>query len=161
MNLVEPLLAELRIEAATTRRMLERVPDGSLDWRPHEKSRTLGELAAHIAGLPGMFLAPLDQDGFDRSSYIATPKCAAEFVGVFDANVAAAAKSLAALTDDRMLGPWRYSYAGHLIFEQPRLVVARSAAMNHLVHHRGQLSVYLRLLGVPLPSIYGPTADGA
>ena len=159
MNLNEPLIAELQHEAATTRRMLERVPEASLAWRPHEKSRTLGEVAAHIANLPGIFIATLERDDFDRYEYAAATDTAADILETFDRNVAAGLGVLRTLSDELLLGAWRYRYGERVIFEMPRLPVVRLMALNHLIHHRGQLSVYLRLLGVPLPSVYGPTAD--
>ena len=159
MDLREPLVAELRIEATTTRRMLERVPEASFGFRPHAKSRTLGELAAHIANIPGLFLAGLERDDLDRNEYRASTDTAADVLATFDRNAAAAATTLGAMTDVRLLAPWRYRYGERVIFELPRLVVARTTGLNHLIHHRGQLSVYLRLLDVPLPPIYGPTAD--
>ena len=159
MNLSEPLVAELQIEASTTRKMLERVPPDSLAWKPHEKSRTLGEIAAHIANLPGLFIATLNQDEFDRYAYKATTETVADILETFDRNINAALEVLKTLSDERMLTSWRYQYGEQVIFEMPRLVVIRTMALNHLIHHRGQLSVYLRLLNVPLPPVYGPTAD--
>lgn len=159
MNPLEALGVELQVEAKTTRRMLERVPPESLAWRPHEKSRTLGELAAHIADLPGLFIAPLLRDEFDREDYVATTGSTEEILATFDRNAASAETVLATLPVDRLLTPWRYRRGGRVVFELPRFVVLRTTALNHLVHHRGQLSVYLRLLDVPLPPVYGPTAD--
>lgn len=159
MNLNEPLVAEIQHEAATTRRMLERVPQASLGWRPHEKSRTLGEIAAHVANLPGIFIATLDRDEFNRHEYTASTDTVADILETFDRNISAALEVLRAQSDERLLGAWRYRYGERVIFEMPRLPVVRLMALNHLIHHRGQLSVYLRLLGVPLPSVYGPTAD--
>lgn len=160
MMLSEPLAAELQHEAATTRRMLERAPEGSLAWRPHEKSRTLGEIASHIANLPGLFITTLDRDEFDRDDYKAAPTDnLKDILDAFDKNVANALPVLKTLSDEKMLASWRYRYGEQVIFEMPRFVVVRTTALNHLIHHRGQLSVYLRLLNVPLPSVYGPTAD--
>lgn len=161
MNLNEPFIVELQIEAKTTRKILERVPPDSLAWRPHEKSRTLGEIAAHIANLPGLFIATLNQDEFDRYGYKATVETVSDILATFDKNVASAFEVLKALSDERLLSSWRYKYGEQVIFEMPRLVVIRTTALNHLIHHRGQLSVYLRLLNVPLPPVYGPTADEA
>lgn len=159
MRLNEPILAELRHEAATTRRMLERVPEASLAWRPHEKSRTLGEVAAHVANLPGIFLAALGADDFDRHDYTATTDTVADILETFDRNISGGLEVLQTQSDEQLLGAWRYRYGERVIFEMPRLAVIRLMALNHLIHHRGQLSVYLRLLDVPLPSVYGPTAD--
>jgi uncharacterized damage-inducible protein DinB len=161
MNLNEPLMAELQIEAKTTRTMLERVPPDSLTWKPHEKSRTLGEIAAHIANLPGLFIATLNQDEFDRHDYTSAVDTVSDILGTFDKNVSSALEVLKTRSDERLLSSWRYKYGEQVIFEMPRLVVIRTMALNHLIHHRGQLSVYLRLLNVPLPPVYGPTADEA
>lgn len=159
MNLNEPLIAELQLESATTRTMLGRVPSDRLSWKPHEKSRTLGELAGHIANLPGMFIATLNQDEFDRYDYKSAADTVADILDLFDQNVAGALDVLKTLSDERMLAPWCYKYGEQVIFEMPRLIVIRTTALNHLIHHRGQSSVYLRLLNVPLPPVYGPTAD--
>ena len=159
MNLNEPLLAELQIEAVTTRKMLERVPQDSLLWKPHEKSRTLGEIAAHIANIPGLFIATLNRDEFDRHNYESVTDTISDILQTFDRNISSALEVLKVQSDERLLRPWRYKYGEQVIFEMPRLVVIRTIALNHLIHHRGQLSVYLRLLNVPLPPVYGPTAD--
>jgi len=159
MNLSEPLIAELQIEAGTTRKMLDRVPQDSLAWKPHEKSRTLGEIAAHIANLPGLFIATLNQDEFDRHDYQSAVDTVADILDTFDRNISSALEVLKTQSNERLLTPWRYKYGEQVIFELPRLVVIRTTALNHLIHHRGQLSVYLRLLNVPLPPVYGPTAD--
>lgn len=159
MNLNEPLIAELQIEAGATRKMLERVPQDSLAWKPHEKSRTLGEIAAHIANLPGLFIATLNQDEFDRHEYKSVVDTVADILDTFDRNISSALEVLKTQSNERLLIPWRYKYGEQVIFEMPRLVVIRTTALNHLIHHRGQLSVYLRLLNVPLPPVYGPTAD--
>ena len=159
MDLIEAFRTELRVEAAATRRMLERVPPESLAWKPHQRSRTLGQVAAHVADIPGLFIAPLLQDDFDRHGVPAATGGVAELVSTFDRNVASAQETLAALSADRLLAPWRYRHGERVVFELPRYVVLRSTALNHLIHHRGQLSVYLRLLDVPLPAVYGPTAD--
>lgn len=155
----EAIVAELRHEAPVTRRMLERVAPGSLAWKPHEKSRTLGEIAAHLANLPGLFLAPLDRDEYDRNDYTAETGTVDEILATFDRNVARAVEVLGALTDERLRGSWRYRYGERVVLEAPRIVVIRGMALNHSIHHRGQLSVYLRLLNVPVPPVYGPTAD--
>ena len=159
MNLIEPIVTELQLEAGTTRKMLQRVPEGSLAWKPHEKSRSLGEIAAHIANIPGLFFAALDQDEFDRHRYESTTDTVAEISDTFDKNIAAGIEVLKGRSDDWLLTPWRYKYGEQVVFEMPRLVVIRTTGLNHLIHHRGQLSVYLRLLNVPLPPVYGPTAD--
>lgn len=153
------LVTELEIEARSTSTMLERIPPDMWLWRPHTRSRTVGELAAHISGLPALFLANLSADELDRASYLPTPDSPTAAVEVFAENVEAARTTLGELSNDALFKQWRYRYGERVIFEMPRYVVARTTGINHLVHHRGQLSVYLRLLDVPLPPIYGPTAD--
>ena len=161
MKLTEQLIAELQQEAATTRKMLERVPEESLEWKPHEKSMTLGRLAAHVAGLYGTWLqTTLSQDEFDLAESLPLKaSTVADILAAFDRNVASALELLQAQSDERMSMMWRLKRGGQVLFELPRWAVLRSMVINHIIHHRGQLSVYLRLLNVPLPSVYGPTAD--
>jgi uncharacterized damage-inducible protein DinB len=160
MKLNESLLTELGMEASTTRKMLERIPEPSLGWKPHEKSRTLGELGGHIARIPAFFIASLHQSAFDRTTYepgdAGSP---AAIVAEFDRNIADARQVLQRLSENDMMSAWRYLVGGAVIFELPRIAVIRGMGINHLIHHRGQLSVYLRLLNVALPPVYGPTAD--
>ncbi len=162
MNLIDPVLSELSHEAATTRRLLDRVPQPHLAWKPHEKSMTLGRLATHIAEIPGWVSGIVDKDELDIGASGYTPskiESVAEVLAMFDRNIAAATDTLKRQSNDRLLANWRFKKNGQLMFEMPRLGMIRSFLMNHLIHHRGQLSVYLRLQNVPLPSIYGPTAD--
>lgn len=162
MGLIELIVAELEQEAAMTRKMLERVPQDSLTWKPHEKSRTLGEIATHIANLPGVFITPLNRDEFDRNEYRSSEvNRVSDILAIFDKNISSAFALLKTLSNEQMFIPWRYKYGQRVIFEMPRLAVIRAMALNHIIHHRGQLSVYLRLLNIPLPPIYGPTADEA
>ena len=162
MRMCEALAAELQQEAKTTRRLLERVPEGSFGWKPHEKSMTLGQLAGHVAQLPTLIIPALTDDGFDFA--VAgwkpfSPQSTAELVEQFDANISATAEALNSQPDESMGQTWKLKSGDHVLFEMPRAMVVRFVGLNHVVHHRGQLSVYLRLLDVPLPSIYGPTAD--
>jgi len=162
MNLIDPVLAELAHEAATTRRLLDRVPERHLAWKPHEKSMTLGRLATHIAEIPGWVGSIVEKDEFDvgTGGYVPpTIDRVPEIVAMFDRNVAAATETLKRQSNDRLLATWQLKKKGQLVVEMPRMGMIRSLLMNHLIHHRGQLSVYLRLQNVPLPSIYGPTAD--
>jgi uncharacterized damage-inducible protein DinB len=163
MNRMEPMIAELQHEAATTKRLLERVPQDKLAWQPHAKSMTLGRLAAHIANLPGMLVGALTKDALDADELKAESPSAesvANILEAFDQKIESALELLKTQTDESfMLTPWRYTSGEHVIFEMPRLAVIRFVVLNHIIHHRGQLSVYLRLLDVPLPSVYGPTAD--
>ena len=162
MNLIDPILAELAHEGATTRRLLDRLPQDRLGWQPHQKSMTLGRLATHIAEIPGWVGSIVEKDEFDvgASGYVPpTVGSVAEIIAMFDKNVATAAENLKRQSNDRLLAKWQLKKNGQLVVEMPRLGMVRSFLMNHLIHHRGQLSVYLRLQNVPLPSIYGPTAD--
>jgi len=162
MNLIDPVLAELAHESATTRRLLDRVPERHLAWKPHEKSMTLGRLATHIAEIPGWVGSIVEKDEFDigAGGYVPpTIDRVPEIVAMFDRNVAAATETLKRLSNDRLLAKWQLKKKGQLVVEMPRMGMIRTLLMNHLIHHRGQLSVYLRLQNVPLPSIYGPTAD--
>ena len=161
MNLSELLLAELKQEAATTRKMLERVPQSSFDWKPHEKSMALGQLAAHVANLFGTWLqASLSRDEFDLAE--SKPSKAgnvSEILEDFDRNIAGAIELLQKQSDENMFTIWRLRRGEQTLFEIPRWAVLRSMVFNHIIHHRGQLSVFLRLRDVPLPPVYGPTAD--
>ena len=162
MSMCETLAAELRQEAKTTRRLLERVPEESFGWKPHEKSMTLGRLAAHVAELPELIIPALTQPELDFASgefKPFNPESTAGLLEKFDRNIEAAAGLLEKQPDDRMGEKWRLRSGDHVLFEMPRALVVRFVGLNHVIHHRGQLSVYLRLLDVPLPSIYGPSAD--
>jgi uncharacterized damage-inducible protein DinB len=164
MALRDALLPEFDHEMATTRRLLERVPDGELGWKPHERSMTLGRLAAHIANIPYWCSVTLETTVFELDSL--PPDSQRQLAGSslalvkeFDGKVAAARGKLAAALDAELLTPWTLKKSGQEMFTMPRISALRSFVMNHIIHHRGQLSVYLRLQNVPLPSIYGPTAD--
>ena len=162
MGMGESLAAELKQEAATTRRLLERVPEDKFDWKPHEKSMSLGRLAGHVAELPSLLGPLLSAEELDFASGQYTPfspASTAEILEKFDKNIEAATEGLKGLDDAHAFEKWRLRSGDHVIFEGPRAIVARGLVFNHVIHHRGQLSVYLRLLDVPLPSIYGPTAD--
>ncbi|MCB0832342.1 MAG: DinB family protein [Bacteroidetes bacterium] len=160
MSLSEALIAELNHESVATHKMLERIPEDSQHWKPHEKSRTIGETARHIANLPGLFIAAMGQDGVDRTQYQVPPcESVVDVVSMFDQNIKNAVNTLLLLPDDKMMQPWTYRYGEKVIFKMPRLAIIRGMGINHLIHHRGQLSVYLRMLDIPLPGVYGPTAD--
>ena len=164
MGIKDALLPEFDHEMATTRRLLERVPDAEFAWRPHEKSMSLGQLAGHIANLPLWCSATLqntvlDLDAFGDDARPRQPESRGALLQEFDAKVKAARALLSEQSDPELLTPWTLKKGGHEIFTMPRISAIRSFVMNHLIHHRGQLSVYLRLKNVPIPAIYGPTAD--
>ena len=165
MSLAQILLPEFDNEMAATRRLLELVPDRDAAWRPHPKSSTLGDLAAHIATLPlwgrlTVELPELDLGAPDNANVARLAfTTASEVVERFDRNVRDARAALASATDESMGASWSLRNSGHTVFTLPRAAVLRSFVLSHLIHHRGQLTVYLRLRDVPLPSTYGPTAD--
>jgi uncharacterized damage-inducible protein DinB len=162
MRLIDQILPEFEHECATTERLLERLPEGKLDWRPHPKSRTLGELACHLAAIPGMISTAVLEDRFDMKDgpgHPAVPGTVGEILRDFEESIRSARKALVGLDDSKAVAPWRLLKGGKEVFTLPRIGVIRSVLLNHSYHHRGQLSLYLRLLDIPVPSIYGPSAD--
>jgi uncharacterized damage-inducible protein DinB len=162
MPIKDGILPEFDHEMGTTRRLLERLPETDLAWKPHDKSFTLGQLAGHIANLPNWALTTFDGDAFDLAGMgprPLPPASVAEVLRTFDANVKTARAKIDEQTDPAFLAKWTLKNNGEEMFTMPKVAVLRSFVMNHLIHHRGQLSVYLRMRNVPLPSIYGPTAD--
>jgi uncharacterized damage-inducible protein DinB len=160
--LVDALLPEFDHEMATTRTVLERLPEDKFDWKPHAKSFSLGALATHVALLPTwatetLLRAAIDLDP-NQPPHSAIPS-RGDLLAAFDRNVAAARAALAGKTDAELRAVWSLKRAGRTLFTMPKDAVLRSWVLNHVVHHRGQLTVYLRLLDVPVPSIYGPSAD--
>ena len=163
MALKDALLPEFDHEMGTTRRVLERVPDAEFAWKPHEKSFNLGQLAGHVANIPHWVAAIVQNTVFDLADAEDTrprvPESTSWLLSQFDKNVVAARTGIAAMTDPEFLAPWTFKNNGQVVFTMPRAAALRSFVMNHMIHHRGQLTVYLRLKNVPLPSVYGPTAD--
>jgi uncharacterized damage-inducible protein DinB len=160
MSIVEGLLQELEREAQTTRRVLERVPDDRLGWKPHERSMSLGQLALHIATVPGAIaelsqMSPFPLPKFEQPSAAS----AAELVPALDQSVAKARAILSRLSDADLTKIWQVVDGDREVMAIPVGAMLRSIMLNHWYHHRGQLSVYLRQVGVPVPSIYGPSAD--
>jgi uncharacterized damage-inducible protein DinB len=158
----EALAAEIRQEAHATRRVLERVPEDRLGWRPHPKSMSLGQLAQHVASLPGAISRMADRDSFDAATANFTPEpaaSAADLLATHDASIETACDFLAGLSHESAVAPWRMTLGEREIFTLPRLGLMRMLACNHVYHHRGQLVVYLRLLDVPVPAVYGRSAD--
>ena len=161
MALIDGMLQELEQEAQTTRRVLERVPDNQLAWRPHEKARTLGELALHVAMVPGGVAqlvaspSPAQAPQFTDPS----PKSAADLIPALDESIAKVKAALGGMDDAALMATWRLMQGERELVAAPRVAMLRSVMLNHWYHHRGQLTVYLRELGVPIPAIYGPSAD--
>jgi uncharacterized damage-inducible protein DinB len=156
------LLSEFDREIGATRRVLVRVPGSHLGWRPHERSMTLGRLTTHIASLPGWLATIVRGDTFDLADVAAAAiedSSIAAAIARFEDAAADARRAILDTTDARLLGPWTLRKDGHDLVSAPRIVALRTEGLYHLTHHRGQLTVYLRLLNVPLPPIYGPTAD--
>jgi uncharacterized damage-inducible protein DinB len=167
MSVSESLLPEVENEMASTRKMLERVPDEKWSWKPHAKSFSMGDLAGHIANLASWFEMVMTSDSFDvapggqRPPRREGPGSNQQLLAEFDANAAKAAASLKGADDALLARPWSLLWGGQPIFTMPKAAVLRSAVISHSIHHRGQLSLYLRLNDVPMPGMYGPSADEA
>ena len=162
MTITEALLSEFDQEMVNTRKMLERVPADGGDYRPHEKSMPMGRLAAHVAELAGFGLTVLTGPGLDfsSSSYKPVPfESAPQLVKVLEDHAAKVRPALASTTEEAWEQNWTLAFEGKTIFQANRFMAYRQMFLNHMVHHRAQLGVYLRMNGVPLPSIYGPSAD--
>ena len=167
MPITDALLPEFDQEMANTRKVLERCPEEKFAWKPHPKSWPMANLATHIANMTGWAVDTIQKDSFDYAPPGAPPfkeepvKTRAELLSRFDKNVQAARTALAAASDEHMMKPWSLLAGGKAIFTMPRAVIIRSMILNHTIHHRAQLGVYLRLNDIPVPAIYGPTADDA
>jgi len=165
MQLTELFLQDLGREAASNRRVLERVPMDRPDWKPHEKSMALGYLAYLVATMPSWIAMIIDQDEFDMrpqgapNPRPADAKSTQELLDALDASVAKARESLSRTSEEHLMKNWRLLAAGRVVDERPRYVVIQDAVLGHLAHHRGQLTVYLRLNEAKVPAIYGPSAD--
>lgn len=156
----EGLIAEVARESAPTRRVLERVPADKLAWAPHAKSMTLGRLALHVATIPGA-LSGLMTTPVREAPQVRTPDATSvdEVLAAFETSITTATENLTSWSDADLLADWTLTRGGKALFTIPRINAVRSMMLNHWYHHRGQLTVYLRLLDVPLPSVYGPSAD--
>ena len=158
----QSFIAELKQEAASTKRILERVPEGKFDWTPHEKSMTLGRLTSHVAELPGFLNSILTMDEVDfakghyKPSHAKTPE---ELMNVFQQKLDEVILTLQNTSDEKIHANFTLRSGDHVIATVPRMVAVRSMGMNHIIHHRGQIAVYLRLLDIPVPGLYGPSAD--
>jgi uncharacterized damage-inducible protein DinB len=160
MRMVDSILMEMDMEAQTTKRVLDRIPEGKLSWKPHPKSYSIGQLGLHIAAAPGNIAAAIVPDTWEAPSFAqAEPKSHKEIMDAFSKGLANAKETLSKMDDAKLMSTWTLTRNGKPLMSMPRIGFVRSILMNHLYHHRGQLSVYLRLLDVPVPSIYGPSAD--
>lgn len=165
MRLTDLFLNQLETETMLTRRTLERVPEGRNDWKPHEKSMLLGYLAALVASMPGWIDLMVNQDELDLTSAESgrfRPQAVTtngELLQLLDRSVARAREALANTSDEHLMTTWRFVAGGHAVSEQPRYIMIRDAVFSHMAHHRGQLTVYLRLNEAMVPAIYGPSAD--
>ncbi|MGC1297733.1 MAG: DinB family protein [Alloacidobacterium sp.] len=165
VKMTDLFLADLEREAASTRRALERVPEGRDDWKPHEKSMSLGYLATLVATILGWIDMMVNHDQLDMAPKDGPKfrpkelKTNSELLAALDESVAKARKALENTTDDHLLTAWKFVVGGHVASENPRHIMIRDAVFSHLAHHRGQLTVYLRLNGAAVPAIYGPSAD--
>ena len=160
MRLVDSILMELDQEAQTTKRVLDRIPDDKLAWKPHPKSYSLGQLALHIASAPGSVAAAAVPDSMEAPNFSQPePKSRQEVLDTFSKSLESAKDALMKMDDARLTSMWSLTRKGKVLMSVPRIAFIRSILMNHNYHHRGQLSVYLRMLDVPVPSIYGPSAD--
>ena len=165
MKLTDLLLEELEREAAATRRTLERVPEGHNDWKPHPRSMPLGYLASLIATMPAWVVTMVTQDELDFKSPAAAKfkplewRKRSELLSALDAGLAKAREAMHYTTDDHLMTPWRFLIGGQVVDENPRYVMIADSVFSHLAHHRGQLTVYLRLNEVSVPALYGPSAD--
>ncbi len=163
MGIAESLLPEFDQEMSNTRRVLERVPDGKFDFKPAEKAPALGWLAWHVAMMPGWATSIIECPSFDVGQPPSTlpprPETRQGLLDAFEAGAAVTREKLAAASDEAMMQPWRLHKGDFTIIELPRVAIWRGLIMNHLIHHRAQLTVYLRMTGVPIPGLYGPSAD--
>jgi uncharacterized damage-inducible protein DinB len=161
MAIADSLVMELEMEAKTTRRVLERIPEDKLTWKPHDTSMTLGQLASHLAGAQGFLATAASADTFDFGSASPRPPATtrAEILDSFTKGTTTAKELISKMDDARLMGIWTATMKGKTLMAVPRVGAIRGLVMNHIYHHRGQLSVYLRMLNVPIPSIYGPSAD--
>jgi uncharacterized damage-inducible protein DinB len=161
MSMIDGLLAELDQEAPATRRVLERIPQAHLSWKPHPKSMSLGQLGLHVATLPGNVAELAAMDTIPAPPAFIQPEAAtaAELVPSLTESVAKAKRALGGFDDEKMRAMWRLQNGGRDVLAMPRVAFVRAIMLNHWYHHRGQLLVYLRLLNQSVPSVYGPTAD--
>jgi uncharacterized damage-inducible protein DinB len=167
MGLSQALLPELDHEMANTRKVIERIPNEKLDWKPHDKSMAFVGLATHLSNIPSWTVMTIQQDSFDMAPeggephHVKPVTSVDEALETFDRNVADARAAIEGASDEHLLGEWTFLSGGEVIFSMPRVAVVRSMVLNHVIHHRAQLGLYLRLNDIAVPAVYGPTADEA
>ena len=161
MSISQSLLPEFDMEMGNLRKTLERIPDDKFGYKPHPRSNTMGWMANHLANLANWATITLTQDGlnFTPDMKVTEVGTTAEVLAVFDKNLAEARAALAAISDADMMKNWTLSAQGNVIFSMPRIACMRGFVMNHMIHHRAQLTVYMRLNDIPVPALYGPSAD--
>ena len=161
MAIKDAYIAELKHESGSTKKMLERVPYDNPDWKPDEKSMSLGALACHVAEIPHWISDIINIDEFDFQQHYKPNKASSQedLMGVYQENLDKALADLEKMNDEDLMKIWTVKQGDKIYFQMPKVVAIRGWAFSHLIHHRGQLSVYLRLLNVPVPGMYGPTAD--
>jgi uncharacterized damage-inducible protein DinB len=162
MSMAHAILPEFDHEMANTRKTLERIPENKLEFKPDPKSMSLGRLAGHIAEMPGWGVLTLQTDSLDIVPGQFTPLTATsrqQLLAEFDKNIASTRAALEAATDENLMKPWTLSMAGNAMFTMPKIAVIRTMVLSHVIHHRAQLTVYYRMNGVPVPALYGPSAD--
>ena len=165
MTIGQNLLPEFDNEMAGTRKVIERVPNNKLDWKIHDKSNTIGWVATHLANLPSWATMTIESDSLDVLPKDGEPfrmpefDSTSEILSAFDKNVAQARSLLESVSDDKLHKPWSLLKSGETVFTMPKIAVIRTWVINHIIHHRGHLCVYLRVNDVPVPALYGPSAD--
>ncbi|HEY0305602.1 MAG TPA: DinB family protein [Longimicrobiales bacterium] len=161
LNIIQIAFGDFEQELKQTRRLLAAIPDGHLDWRPHEKSYTLGGLAQHVAQMPGLVVSIIRDDQLDFATVprIEKPNSVQDILSIFDESAAAARAAFSELTEDHLTRTWKFLYHGKELFTRPKAGLIRDFFLSHMIHHRAQLTVYIRLLGSPVPGLYGPSAD--
>lgn len=164
MSHAEQLLEDFDVEMASTRRMLERIPEDKADWKPHDKSFSMGKLAMHVATLPVLAKYVMEDDGLDMANPThtrpdSTFRTRAEMLATFDGLAEDTRRAVSSASDERLRQNWLFKFGDRVISNRSRSLTYRHMFLNHLIHHRGQLAVYLRLNGVPVPGMYGPSAD--
>lgn len=160
-NISQALLPEFDQEMGGTRRTLERIPMDKYDWKPHDKSFNMGKLATHVAHLPGWASMTIATDELDLSQPFEQPqpKTTEDLLALFDQTASEARAAIAGVSDEALMKPWTLRMGEKVIFTMPKIAVIRGMVMNHIIHHRAQLTVYLRLNDIPVPGLYGPSAD--